>query len=176
MGKVKTIIVNKTDKILQLFEQTPFGEYRELAKLLPNGNPTVETTDATVLRNPNATVETTERNPQLKSIEGLHDYLIEIDPNDTYWTLSVCTNWTLSVWHGMEAVLNMTSDDLIDSAVITIGWDTEKKVFIRIHEPRPTSRQRKATSPSASAPAAMQTQQAFHSNSKVSWWRSFQTR
>jgi hypothetical protein len=136
MGKVKTIIVNKTDKTLQLFEQTPFGEYRQLATLLPNPNPTVETTDATVLRNPNATVETTEWNPQLKSIEGLSDYLIEIDPNDTYWTLSVCTYWTLSVWHGKEAVFNMTSDDLIDCAVITIEWDTREKMFIRILELR----------------------------------------
>jgi hypothetical protein len=113
MGKLKTIIVNKTDKTLQLFEQTSNGEYRRKPSLLPN---------------PNATVETTERNPQLKSIEGEPDYVVEIDPNETYWILSV--------WHGKEAVLNVTSDELIDNAVITIRWDTEKKMFTKHCEER----------------------------------------
>jgi hypothetical protein len=113
MGKLKTIIVNKTDKTLQLFGQTPNGEYTRLANLLPN---------------PNATVETTERNPELNSIEGGPDYLVESDPNQTYWILSV--------WHGEEAVLSLDSDEFIDNAVITIRWDTEKKMFTKHCEQR----------------------------------------
>jgi hypothetical protein len=107
MGRLKTIIVNETDKTLQLFEQTSNGEYRRRPSLLPNPN-----------------VETTERNPQLKSI----DYVVEVDPNETYWTLSV--------WHGKEAVLSVSSDELIDCAVIAIRWDTEKKMFTKHYKPR----------------------------------------
>jgi hypothetical protein len=113
MGKLKTSIVNETDKTLQLFDQTSNGEYTHRAKLLPN---------------PNATVETTERSPQLKSIEGEPNLLVESDPNQSYWLLSL--------WYGKEVVFSLTSDELIDNAVITIGWDTEKMVFTKHCEQR----------------------------------------
>jgi hypothetical protein len=156
MGKLKAIIVNETDKTLQLFEQTANGQYMRLANLLPN---------------PNATVETTERSPQLKSIEGEPNYLVvEIDPNQTFWILSV--------WHGEDVVLSLNSDELIDNDVITIGWDTEKNMFTKHCEPRPISRvSRSMHAGSTSAAAEPDTPTdtpgvSFPSNSKVSRWRS----
>jgi hypothetical protein len=114
MGKLQTNIVNETDKTLQLFEQTSNGEYMRVANLLPK---------------PNATVETTERSPQLESIKGWPNHLmVQIDRNQTFWILSV--------WHGEEVVLSLNSDELIDIDVITIGWDTEKKMFTKHCEPR----------------------------------------
>ncbi|CAM6045644.1 unnamed protein product [Sphagnum compactum] len=107
-NRVKRTLEKATNEL-----QTPNGEYMRRPNLLPN---------------PNATVETTERNPQLKSIEGEPDYLIESDPNQTY------SIW--SMWYGKEVVLSLNSDELIDNAVITIGWDTEKKMFTKHYEQR----------------------------------------
>jgi hypothetical protein len=113
MGKLKTKIVNETDKTLQVFKQTPRGEYTRILNLLPN---------------PNATVEATERNPQRKSPEREPEYFVESDLNVTYEV------W--SVWHGEEVVLTWNSDECIDSAVITIRWDTENKMFTKHCKPR----------------------------------------
>jgi hypothetical protein len=113
MGKLKTTLVNDTNETLQLFEQTSNGEYTRRAILLGNSSQP----------NRNVTVETTESSPGQTNIEGETNYLIECDPNQTYWTLSV--------WHGDEVVLSVSSDELIDCAVITIGWDKDEKKFTK---------------------------------------------
>ncbi len=118
MGKLKTTIVNSTNKTLQLFDQTSNGEYTQQAKLLGTRNQP----------NRNVTVETTESSPQETNIVGEPDYLVECDPNQTYWTLSV--------WHCKEVVLSISSDELIDCAVITIGWDKDEKKFTKDCKPR----------------------------------------
>ncbi len=59
---------------------------------------------------------------------GEADYLVESDPNQTYWKMSV--------WLGKEVVLSMSSDELIDYAVITIGWDNHEKKFTKHCKPR----------------------------------------
>jgi hypothetical protein len=40
------------------------------------------------------------------------------------------------VWHGKDVVLSMSSDELIDCAVITIGWDEDQKKFTKDCESR----------------------------------------
>jgi hypothetical protein len=117
MGKLKTTIVNGTNKTLQLFDQTSTGEYTRRGYLL--GTPSQP--------NGNVTVETTEGSPRQTNIVG-EPGLVESDPNQTYWTLSV--------WHGKEVVLSVSSDELIDCAVITIGWDKDKKEFTIDHKSR----------------------------------------
>lgn len=113
MGKLKTTLVNDTNKTLQLFEQTSNGEYTRRANLLGTRSQL----------NRNVTVETTESSPRQTNIVGETDYLVECDPNQTYWTLSV--------WHGKEVVLSVSSDELIDCGVITIGWDKDQKKFTK---------------------------------------------
>jgi hypothetical protein len=104
MGKVKTTIVNDTKKTLQLFDQTSNGEYTWRANLLGTRSQ----------QNANITLETTESSPQQTYIVGEPDYLVESDPNQTYWTLSV--------WHGKEVVLSLNSDDeLIEGVIILDG-------------------------------------------------------
>jgi hypothetical protein len=118
MGKLKTTIVNSTNKTLQLFDQTSNGEYTRRANLF--GTPSQP--------NGNVTVETTVSNPRQTNIVGKPDCFVESDPNQTYWTLSV--------WHGKDVVLSMSSDELIDCAVITIGWDEDQKKFTKDCESR----------------------------------------
>lgn len=161
MGKLKTTLVNDTNSTLQLFEQTSNGEYTRRANLLGTSSQP----------NRNVTVETTESSPRKTNIVGEPDYLVECDPNQTYWTLSV--------WHGKEVVLSMSSDELIDCAVITIGWDEDKKKFTKHLQPRPNTRQPKKKPPVAGPPAAMvpdtprgEASPAPPPHSKVSWWRS----
>jgi hypothetical protein len=118
MGKQKTTLVNDTNKTLQLFEQTSNGEYTRRDNLLATRSQ----------RNRNVTVETTESSPRQTNVVGETDYLVECDPNQTYWTLSV--------WHGKEVVLSVSSDELIDNRVITIGWDEAKEQFTKHCVPR----------------------------------------
>jgi hypothetical protein len=118
MGKLKTTIVNSTNKTLQIFDRTSSGEYTRQATLLGTRNQP----------NCNVTVETTQSGPRQTNIVGEPDCLVEIDQNQTYWTLSV--------WHGKEVVLTVSSDELSDSAVITIGWDKDEKKFTKDCKPR----------------------------------------
>jgi hypothetical protein len=100
MGKLKTTIVNGTTKTLQLFDQTSNRECTGRANLLGRTQSPP---------NCNVTVETTESSPQQTNIVGEADYLVESDPNQTYWTLSV--------WLGRDVVLSMATEELIDSVV-----------------------------------------------------------
>lgn len=105
---------------------------------------------------------------------GEPDYLVECDPNQTYWTLSV--------WHGKEVVLSVSSDELIDCGVITIGWDKDEKKFTKHCQQRSNTKLPKnkppAAAPVAGPPAAMvpdtprgEASPAPPPHSKVSWWR-----
>ncbi|CAK9224349.1 unnamed protein product [Sphagnum troendelagicum] len=161
MGKLRTTIVNDTNKTLQLFEQTSSGEYTRRANLLGTRSQP----------NRNVTVETTESTPRLSNILGESDYFIESDPNQTYWTLSV--------WHGKDVVLSMSSDELIDCAVITIGWDKDKKKFTKDCPPRSNTKPTTIKPPAPAPPVAMvldtrtgEASPAPPPHSKVSWWRS----
>ncbi|CAK9875518.1 unnamed protein product [Sphagnum jensenii] len=166
MGKLKTTFVNDTSEILHLFEQSSNGLYTRRATLLGKRSQP----------NANLTVETTESSPRQTNIVGESDYFIESDPNQTYWKLSV--------WHGKDVVLSMSSDDLIDCAVITIRWDQDKKLFTKDCLPRsntkPTTNKPPAAAPPVAAPpAAMvpdtrrgEASPAPPPHSKVSWWRS----
>ncbi|KAH8965844.1 hypothetical protein BDL97_04G137700 [Sphagnum fallax] len=161
MGKLKTTLVNDTNKTLQLFEQTSSGEYTRRANLLGTRSQP----------NRNVTVETTESSPRQTNVVGESDYFIESDPNQTYWTLSV--------WHGKDVVLSLSSDELIDCAVITIGWDKDKKKFTKDCQPRSNTKLTTNKPPAAAPPAAMvpdtsigEASPASPPHSKVSWWRS----
>ncbi|KAH9566716.1 hypothetical protein CY35_04G143500 [Sphagnum magellanicum] len=161
MGKLETTLVNDTNSTLQLFEQTSNGEYTRRPNLLGTRSQP----------NRNVTVETTESSPRQTNIVGEPDYLVECDPNQTYWTLSV--------WHGKDVVLSMSSDELINSDVITIGWDKENKKFTKHCQPRSNTRQPKNKPPVAGPPAAMvpdtprgEASPAPPPHSKVPWWRS----
>jgi hypothetical protein len=156
MGKLKTTLVNDSNKTLQLFEQTSNGEYTRRANLL----------GARTQPNRNVTVETTESSPRQTNIVGEPDYLVESDPNQTYWTLSV--------WHGKDVVLSMSSDELIDCAVITIGWDKEKQLFTKHFKQRSNMRPPAAAPPAAVVPDTPrgEASPAPPPHSKVSWWRS----
>ncbi|CAM6045927.1 unnamed protein product [Sphagnum compactum] len=157
MGKLKTTLVNDTDKTLQLFEQTSNGEYTRRANLLGTRNQP----------NRNVTVETTESSPRQTNIVGEADYLVESDPNQTYWTLSV--------WHGKDVVESMSSDELIDCSVISIGWNEDEKKFTKHCELRSNRRPSKNKPPAAMVPDTPrgEASPAPPPHSKVSWWSRF---
>jgi hypothetical protein len=161
MGKLKTTFVNDTNKTLQLFDQTSNGEYTLRATLLGRTQSQP---------NHNVTVETTESSPRQTNIVGELDYLVECDPNQTYWTLSL---WLVSY-----VVFCLGCYELNDSVVITIGWDKQQKKFTKHCQPRANMGPSKNKPPAAGPPAAMvlDTPKGEASpappHSKVSWWRS----
>ncbi|CAM6023067.1 unnamed protein product [Sphagnum balticum] len=162
MGKLKTTLVNDTNKTLQLFEQTSNGEYTQRPNLLGTRSQPNHT----------VTVETTESSPRQTNIVGDPDYFVESDPNQTYWTLSV--------WHGRDVVLSVSSDELIDSAVITIGWDNHEKKFTKDCQTRNCQRTnllrqllwQGPPAPMVPDTAGGEASPAPPPHSKVSWWRS----
>lgn len=112
MGKLKTNLINETNKTLELFEETSNRTQIRRCRLTPKGEP-----------NPNITLETSTSNPPQTTIVGESNYLVECDPNQTYWTLRV--------WCNNKAVLYVTGDELIDHSVITIQWDTQNHEFTK---------------------------------------------
>lgn len=117
MGKLKTNLINETNKTLELFEETSNRTQIRRCRLTPKGEP-----------NPNITLETSTSNPPQTTIVGESNYLVECDPNQTYWTLRV--------WCNNKAVLYVTGDELIDNSVITIRWDTQNHEFTKHCEQR----------------------------------------
>jgi hypothetical protein len=133
MGKLKTNLVNETNKTLELFEETSNGTQIWRCRLTPKGEP-----------NPNITLETSTTNPPQTNIVGESNHLVECDPNQTYWTLRV--------WCNNKAVLYVTGDELIDNSVITIQWDTQNHEFTKHCEQRLSKKP--STDKLAATPAA----------------------
>lgn len=117
MVKLKTNFVNETNKTLELFEETSSRTQIRRCRLTPKGEP-----------NPNIMLETSTTNPPQTNIVGRSNYLVECDPNQTYWTLRV--------WCNNKAVLYVTGDELIDNSAITIQWDTQNHEFTKHCEQR----------------------------------------
>jgi hypothetical protein len=117
MGKLKTNLVNETNKTLELFEETSSRPQIRRCRLTPKGDP-----------NPNITLETSTSNPPHTNIVGESNYLVECEPNQTYWGLRV--------WCNNKAVLYVTGDELIDNSVITILCDTQNHEFTKHCEQR----------------------------------------
>jgi hypothetical protein len=110
MGKQKTTLLKDTRKTLQLFDQTSNVEYTWRSNLLGRTRSPP---------NRNVTVETTQSSLQQTNIVGEADYLVESDPNHTYWTLSV--------WLRRDVVLSMGTEELIDSVVTLFDGSRMKR-------------------------------------------------
>jgi hypothetical protein len=154
MGKLKTNLVNETNKTLELFEETSNGTQIWRCRLTPKGEP-----------NPNITLETSTTNPPQTNIVGESNHLVECDPNQTYWTLRV--------WCNNKAVLYVTGDELIDNSVITIQWDTQNHEFTKHCEQRLSkkpSTDKLAATPAADAQDPPTEGTSLPRNTKVPRW------
>jgi hypothetical protein len=114
MGKLKTKLINDTRKNLVLYEEASNAAQTRICELRrPNEQP------AAVL----------ETNPDTKrtNIAGEPSFYVRsVDPNDTYSTLRV--------WYGTNAVLDVSTDEMVDNDVITIRQQGD--AFIKHCKPR----------------------------------------
>jgi hypothetical protein len=109
MGKLNTTLVNETDKILVVYEVTSNGAQARLKELKPK--PAAESSDSNIANLVTST-PTGETN-----VVDKPDFLVQsaVDPNDSYKTLRV--------WHGKEAVLGVSTDEMIDNIQIIIKYE-----------------------------------------------------
>jgi hypothetical protein len=109
MGKLKTTLVNETDKILVVYEVTSNGSRDRLKELKPK--PAAESSDSNI-GNLVASTPTGETN-----VVDKPDFLVQslVDPNDSYKTLRV--------WHGKKEVLSVSSDEMIENIQIIIKYE-----------------------------------------------------
>ncbi len=111
MGKLNTTLVNETDKILVVYEVTSNGAQARLKELKPK--PAAESSDS---RKNTAKLVTSTPTGQTNVVDK-PDFLVQsaVDPNDSYKTLRV--------WHGKEAVLGVSTDEMIDNIQIIIKYE-----------------------------------------------------
>ncbi len=109
MGKLNTTLVNETDKILVVYEVTSNGAQARLKELKPK--PAAESSDSNIANLVTST-PTGETN-----VVDKPEFLVQsaVDPNDSYKTLRV--------WHGKEAVLGVSTDEMIDNIQIIIKYE-----------------------------------------------------
>jgi hypothetical protein len=145
MVKLRTKLINNTDKKLVIYEQSSIGAQTLVALLYPRDVPTTTptTTDVPAEDDPTTTPTTTDvpaeddstTTPKTSSISGnssltqeLHNsYVYSVDPNNSYATIRI--------WCGQEVVLSVSSDEAIDSSTITIE-SKDGVVFEKRSEPR----------------------------------------
>lgn len=112
-GKLYTTLVNDTDKNLVVYEVTSNGAQARLKELKPKPPPASSSSEAAasdlnLVTNTNVGETSVVDNP---------DFLVQsaVDPNDSYKTLRV--------WHGKEAVLGVSTDEMIDNTEIIIKFE-----------------------------------------------------
>jgi hypothetical protein len=125
MGKKKTTLINATQKPLELYEEASNGSQRRISVLQPSGDKQTAEDDK------QQTVLKTNRNTGKTKIEGISPsfYVHSVDPNDSYSTLRL--------WSDKQAVVGLSTDEMLDSKTITIIY--EKGVFKKEFEPRTSS-------------------------------------
>jgi hypothetical protein len=111
MGKLNTRLVNETDKILVVYEVTSNGAQARLKELKPK--PAAESSDS---KKNTAKLVTSTPTGETNVVDK-PDFLVQsaVDPNDSYKTLRV--------WHGKEAVLGVSTDEMIDNIEIIIKYE-----------------------------------------------------
>ncbi len=111
MGKLNTTLVNETDKILVVYEVTSNGAQARLKELKPKiaASSSDSKTNTAKLVTSTPTGET--------NVVDKPDFLVQsaVDPNDSYKTLRV--------WHGKEAVLGVSTDEMIENNQIIIKYE-----------------------------------------------------
>jgi hypothetical protein len=122
MGKLKTILINATEKPLEIYEEASNGSQRLISVLPPSGD------KQTAEHDEQQTVLKPSRNKGKIKIEGISPsfFLHSVDPNDSYSTLRL--------WSDKQAVVGLSTDEMLDSKTITIIY--EKGVFKKEFEPR----------------------------------------
>jgi hypothetical protein len=115
MVKLRTKLINNTDKKLTIFEQSSNGAQTFVALLYPRDVPTttLTTTDVPAKDDPTTTPRTNSISGNSRLTQELRNsYVYSVDPNNSYATIRI--------WCGKEAVLSVSSDEAIDSSTITI--------------------------------------------------------
>jgi hypothetical protein len=124
MGRLKTTLINATEKPLELYEEASNASQRRISVLQPSGDK-------------QQTVSKSNRNTGKIEIEGISPSFYEhsVDPNDSYSTLRL--------WFDKQAVVAISSDEMIDNKTITIKYENGvfKKDFEPRYEPRTSSDQ-----------------------------------
>ncbi|CAM6015074.1 unnamed protein product [Sphagnum balticum] len=114
MGKLDTKLINDTRKTLVLYEEASNTAQTRICELRrPNEQP--------------AAVLETNTDTKRTNIAGEPSFYVRsVDPNDSYSTLRV--------WFGSNAVLGVTTDEMVDNDVITIRQEGD--AFIKHCKPR----------------------------------------
>jgi hypothetical protein len=123
MDKQKTTLINATEKPLELYEEASNGSQRRIRVLDPRvpekQTPEGDEANAVLVTNPNTRkTELAGHSPSL--------YVHSVDPNDSYSALRI--------WSDNEAVLGVSTDEMLDNKSITIKY--ENGVFAKVFEPR----------------------------------------
>ncbi|CAM6052246.1 unnamed protein product [Sphagnum compactum] len=111
-GKLYTTLVNDTDKNLVVYEVTSNGAQARLKELKPKPPPASSSSDAAAS---DLNLVTNTKVGETSVVDN-PDFLVQsaVDPNDSYKTLRV--------WHGKEAVLGVSTDEMIDNTEIIIKF------------------------------------------------------
>jgi hypothetical protein len=117
MGKQKTTLINATEKPLELYEEASNGSQRRIWVLKPSSD------KQTAEDEKQQTVLKTNRNTGKTKIEGISPslYVHSVDPNDSYSTLRL--------WSDKQAVVGVSTDEMLDNKTITIKY--ENGVFVK---------------------------------------------
>jgi hypothetical protein len=123
MVKQETTLINATRKPLDLYEEASNGSQSRIKVLDPRvpekQTPEGDEANAVLVTNPNTRkTELAGHSPSL--------YVHSVDPNDSYSTLRL--------WSDNEAVLGVSTDEMLDNKSITIKY--ENGVFAKVFEPR----------------------------------------
>jgi hypothetical protein len=102
MVKLRTRLINNTDKELSIYEESSNGALTRVALLRPKHVPT---TTPTI----NYESENSRSNQELPN-----SYLYSVDPNDS--------DATIRIWCGKQAVLSVSCEEVIDNSTITIEF------------------------------------------------------
>jgi hypothetical protein len=122
MGKQKTTLINATEKPLELYEEASNGSQRRISVLKPSSDKQTAEDDE------QKTVLQTNRNTGKTKVEGYFPsfHVHSVDPNDSYSTLRL--------WSDKQAVLGVSTDEMLDNKTITIKY--ENGVFVKDFERR----------------------------------------
>jgi hypothetical protein len=114
MVKLLTTLINNTDKVLPIYEESSNGALTMVVWLGPKHDPTTTPTTNDVSENSRSTQELP------------NSYVYSVDPNDSYATIRI--------WCGKKPVLSASCDEVIENRTITIEFKDEN--FIKQLEPR----------------------------------------
>lgn len=119
MVKLTTRLINETNKPLVLCEEASNGSQTRIKVLDPRVDNQQTPEGELLVTNPNTRkTELAGHSPSL--------YVHSVDPNDSYSTLRL--------WSDNEAVLCVSTDEMLHNKSITIKY--ENGVFAKVFEPR----------------------------------------